>query len=237
MDIRTRSKLKMANAVLQFAANHPVVDGGFTTIVTRLKDDVDAMNTLATKARASQTTELAATARRHEVRQAVVRRYLRRLRGIAVVAAATHPELPGMFPPAPVTGPDRVLLDAARVMLTDALAQKDVLVSLGIGDAFFDEFGAALAEFDIATSTGGVSRTDHVGSNAQLKRLGEAAAAEVRLLNTFMQAVYAGNAEVLAGWASAKRTPIPNRDDVIVVPVGDAAGGSPPAVPPVLAVA
>ncbi len=204
MQARIRSNLTMARRALDFAKAHPLTDGGFTAIVTRLASNLPSADALATRLADGIAAEQAAVATRAALKVRIHNGQLRRLVRVASLAAQAHPELSGQFvlPAARLANKPFVL--AAQSLLAAATTNKDVLTGLGLGDTFVDELTASLQQFDAVTVDAAAHRADHVGARAELEAVTRSVVVDLRLLDTYYQAVTPPDADLLAAWESAR---------------------------------
>lgn len=204
MKATIRRRISMARRALDFALAHPQADAGYTAVVTRLQQEVVDADKVAVLQDAGKEREHAAVERRKALRQEVRSQHLLRLTRLAKRAAKEHPDLANRFTMPAVGGPHRAFLSKAQSMLADAVAQKEMLNTIGLGDAFIDELTKAVADLDVATSRAHAARNDHVGAVAQLDLLASEAAVDVSVLDTYMRRLYANDPMALAAWRSAK---------------------------------
>ncbi|HEY3935745.1 MAG TPA: hypothetical protein VGL65_14120 [Gemmatimonadales bacterium] len=211
MKADTRRTIAMARRALEFALAHPQADSGYTAVVTRLQQEVAETDTVAAIQQSGVEREHAGVARRLELRNAVRSQHLIRLTRLARRGAKEHPELAGRFTMPPGNAPHQDFLVKANSMLADAITQKDLLSTIGLGDSFVDELTQAITEVEQATADSHVARNDHVGAAAQLEQLAAVASIDVAVLDTFMKRIYDNDPMALAAWNSAKNVEGPFR--------------------------
>jgi hypothetical protein len=199
-----RRRISRARRALDFAIAHPLTDSGYTTVVTRLKAEVDQADALGILQVTGDEREHAAVVQRQAVKKATFAQLLRRLCKIAEVAAAGHPELAEKFVLPPAAGPTHAFVLKAQAMLADATADKDVLSSIGLGDSFLADLTQAVADLDSTTGNAHGARNDHVGATGELPALLNRCDLDISILDTFIQAEFAGDAQTLTAWRSAK---------------------------------
>jgi len=213
----------MARRVTDFAAAHPLADSGYTNLVTRLQGEVAQTDTLAKLQVTGQERQRAAQGRRTALKRLVWSQQLRRLCRIAAQAAQEHPELAGMFILPKSNAPIRTFLLKAEAMLADAVTEKDLLLSLNLGDTFIADLTQALQELSAATETAHGARADHIGASGALTQMVNKCTADVSLIDTFIKANFANDPETLSAWKSVRK--VPTRYPVATAPVA-------PPVPP-----
>ena len=91
-------------------------------------------------------------------------------------------------------------------MLNNAIAQQDLLKSLGLGDTLIDDLTKSLADFETATEDAHSGRADHIGASAQVDVIAARCVADVDVLDTYMRSSYAADEQTLAAWRAAKNS-------------------------------
>jgi hypothetical protein len=198
-----RRRISRARRALDFAIAHPLPDSGYTTVINRLKAEIDQADGLGMLQGTGDEREHAALLRRQTVKKTTATQLLRRLCRLAKVAAADHPDLANKFV-LPRKGPTHAFVLKAEAMLADAVTAKDVLSSVGLGDNFITQLTQAVADLDSATDNAHAARNDHVGATGGLPALLNRCDTDVAVLDTFMQVEFANDAQALAAWRSAK---------------------------------
>ena len=194
----------MVSRALDFANAHPVADGGFTTVVTRLTATVTRGDTMARQENVGDIEESAALARRTKLKQSIRAIKLRRLVSIAEIAVETHPELAGLFTMPDFSMPNHTFLLAAQSLLEAIPPHQDLFTSLGLGDTFVADLTQATSDMDSTTGTAHGGRSDHVGAHVDLKTVVRSAKRDVVILNTYYREQNAEGSDVLAAWDSAR---------------------------------
>lgn len=204
MNAVIRRKLSMAARALDFAQANPSTDPSYTGVVTRLAERVGRADALAVQQVEGTGGEHAAMGQRGTVRQTLLQPKVRHLLRVAKLAMAGHPELAGSFV-RPLSGcPNKVFIVAARSLLAAAEAQKELLVGLGLGSAFIDDFAKAIADFDSQTHGAHAGRNGHVGAVADLESVAADCAALVGILDGLNEDRFHTDPEMLAAWKSAR---------------------------------
>lgn len=222
----------MARRAADFAEAHPVTDSGFTAAVTRLKAHVDQADTLALLQEGGGQREHAARGRRFAVRQKVRTQQLRRLSRIANAAAKQHPELAGKYLLPTADDPNRTFIVKARVLLDNATAQKELLVSLGAGDTFLADIAAAITEYEETTAAAHDALADHTGAAAAFGAVMKQCSDDIVVIDTFMREHFGDDPQTLEAWRSAKNVAGPfTAKSVPVTPAAPAPGATEPVAP------
>ncbi len=135
---------------------------------------------------------------------------------VARQASIEQPELTARFVMPDWNTAHATLLVAARRMHADAVAQRDVLSRMGLGDTFLDGMEKSIAAFDSAGSTQGSGLSAHIGARAELRAIAIEIGMAVNALDGLVQIRFAGDADRLAEWTSARhvgrrrRNPLPS---------------------------
>ncbi len=224
-----RRKLSTAVRVRDFATAHPIADGGFTTILTRLTDATAQADAVATTGGDGMVGEHAARGRRRGLKASIRRNQLERLARIAEIAVQTHPELAGQFVLPTLNMPNKNFLLAARALLAAAIPQQELFTSLGLGDTFIADLTRATDQMEAETTTAHTDRDGHVSAGVSLKNLMRACRRDTVLMGTYYRAAYPADSEVMAGWKAASRVAAQFRTEADLpepVPVPAPAGRS-----------
>ena len=200
----------MAHRALDFALGHPSTDASYTALVARLQDRVGRADALTVQQQEGHTGEGAARGQRDAIKRAL-RVQLRHLVLVADVAVKERPDLFKAFVFPDLEGPQRELITAAKAMLPAAIENKDVLISVGLGDTFIDDLTKAIAAFDQATATGHDRREDHVGARADLRGVTTECVKLVRVIDGLYRIRFQGDVESLTAWKAASHVAGPFR--------------------------
>jgi hypothetical protein len=125
MNAVLRRRLEMATRVRDFLRAHPST-GPEQAAVAHLEELLQRAEALAAQQRAGVVAARAATLQRAEVRRGLQTKLLRYLTAVGAVAAQEAPELAAQFKLPRRSTNQRALLTAARGMLEEATAQKDL---------------------------------------------------------------------------------------------------------------
>jgi hypothetical protein len=213
-----RRKLMMAADALQFALAHPSTDAGFVAVVAKLQDSVTRGDALAMQQRDGTDAERAAIARRNALRRDIQQQQLRHLVRVAQTATSDHPELDGLFKYPENGGPLAGFISAAKSLLTAAGSQKDLFVTLGLGETFIDNLTQEVAQFDTVSDSSHTNRQNHVGARADLAKVAGTCIKLVSVIDGLNRARFAADPEMLAAWQSASRVSGGRRSRAAVPP-------------------
>ncbi|HEY4320773.1 MAG TPA: hypothetical protein VGM77_06275 [Gemmatimonadales bacterium] len=204
MKATTRRTISMARRALDFALAHPLDDTGYTALVTRLQGEITKADGLGRLQVEGSLREHTAVERRTALRNAIRSRQLKRLASLTQLNVTDHPELAGKYDLPQVNGPNRAFLLRAQSILQAATDQKDLLAQLGLGDSFLADLTSAVTAFDVATQDSHSARADHVGARGEFSALARRCDQEVTLIGTYIESVYATDAQTLTAWRSAR---------------------------------
>ena len=188
-------------------------------VLARLTATVSKADAIAMQEGEARVEEHAAIARRRDLRLSIRRNQLTRLVQIADFAAHAHPELQGKFILPPRGMPNKPFLLAARSLLAAATPQKELFISLGLGDTLLDELSQLLDQMDGSTTAAHSSRTGHIAARTDLPNLMNECGRDIAVLGTYYRATQPKNSEVLAAWNSARKVPGPFAHHQVEEPV------------------
>ncbi|MGH7582318.1 MAG: hypothetical protein ACREL5_03720 [Gemmatimonadales bacterium] len=227
MQSNFRRIFSMAGRALGFATANPSSDASYTALVGRLKDAVAKADVLAVQQNDGDAGERSALSQRMQLRRDLEVVMIPHLIQVASFAAETQPELTKAFR-RPLRGiPNRALIAVGKSLIAAAQPYKDLFLSLGLGNTFFDDFTAALAQFDVLTDTAHSGRRDHVGARAELEVLAKECLRMVKVLDGTFRVRFKNDPESLAAWMSSRNLPGPFTHH------GNGAGGDVPSPDPV----
>jgi hypothetical protein len=110
-------------------------------------------------------------------------------------------------------------------MLEHGQARKEVLVKHGLSETLLDDLAAALDAYDAEIDAGSEGRRGHIGARAELRALSDELMLVVGMLDGLNRYRFAGNAELQAGWASARKVLRGPRQAAVEPVEGTAAAG------------
>lgn len=204
-----RRTFSMAARALGFAVANPSSDASYTSLVAQLKDRLDQAGDIAVQQNDGTSNERGAITQRMKLRRTLEGVMLPHLIRVAEMAAESHPELVNAFIRPRYGAPARTLIAAARSLEAAAVANKDLLLSFGLGDTFLDTLAAVLGQYDALTDAAHAGRRAHVSARAELDVLGIECARLVRILDGIFRARFADDPQSLATWESSRNLPGP----------------------------
>ena len=204
MNTTSRRRLERALRVRDFIRAHRTDGAGEATALTRLEELVQRADVLVAQQRAGRVAARAATMQREELRHALQSKLLIYLAAVGAVAAKGNTELAPQFQLRTNHASNQDFLTAARGMLQQATAQKDLLVSLGMSPQLVDDLTATVAKFEQTLEATRAGRREHVGASADLKSVLGEISEQVRLLDGLVRYRFSDNAELMGAWASVR---------------------------------
>ena len=199
-----RRRLEMAERVRDFLRAQQVDGVGEGLGLAKLEQLLERAVVLAEQQRAGVVKARSATRHRRDVRRALESKLLRYLRVVGKVAGKAKGELANQFPLPPANSTDQALLEAARVTLEKATAQKDALVGLGMSPPVLDELAQAVGEFEGTLEVSRAGRREHAGASADLDAVASEINEQVQLLDGVVKYRFGDKPELMGAWHSAR---------------------------------
>jgi hypothetical protein len=193
----------MGVRVLNFSDTHPDTDAGFVVSVGRLKLLVGRADQIATAQRDGQIDSRAASARKDDLRRAMLSRPIAHLAGVGALAAREQHELGSTFRFKPGASTFLAFRTAARSMAAAAQTHREVLMKYGLSESVLEEFGRMLDEFDAAVTLGNDGRTTHTGATRELNAVASEIAQIVQVMDARNRQRFQGDGQLLGSWISA----------------------------------
>jgi len=230
MNATLRRRLERAMRVRDFIRAHRTDGAGEATALTRLEELIQRADVLAAQQRAGRVATRAASMQRAELRHVLQSKLLIYLAAVGAVAAKGNTELAPQFQLRTNHASNQEFLTAARGMLQQATAQKDLLVSRGMSPQLVDDLTATLAKFEQTLEATRAGRRDHVGASADLKSVLTEIGEQVRL-DGLVRYRFGDNAELMGAWASVRDVlgPFRSKSEPPAQPAQPASEGQTPA--------
>ncbi len=197
-------KLETIVRVIGHCETNPDDNTGFTALLNGLKETRGRFEDLVAQQRLGQLDSKAATSRRAKLRARIHHHMLVPLARVADSAEAEDPEVGTLFRLPRVNGRTLVWRTAARSMVAEAQARKDLFTRHGLTEAMLAELVTALDQFDDATDRGNSGRGAHVGATAELAEVIRDGMRKVDVLDGLNLYRFRDDPERLATWESAK---------------------------------
>jgi len=211
MDAKSRRTLEMGNRALEFSRVNPDPSPGHEAAVGQLQDFVNRGELLADQQRGGFLEVRVATSRKRDLRRALRKGHLAHLANVARVAEKELPGLRVRFRLSLAGGSYLTFRTAARGMLAEMMARKDVLEKHGLSATVLDGLAQGLDQFDAAVKQGVEGRRAHIGASADLRAVADEIAQIVRVMDALNEVRFAGNEELLSAWRAASSVVTPRK--------------------------
>jgi hypothetical protein len=205
MDTQSRRKIEMGTRALEFSRAHPDTEPGTAGTVAKLEQLVARANEVAAAQRDGLIHTRAASARKRELRRAMLAVPIGHLAEVGEVAAREEHELGKTFRFKPGASTLLAFRTAARGMASAAEAHKEVLAKHGLSASVLEQFGQMLDQFDAAVALGNDGRTAHIGATRELRAVAREIVRTVRVLDGPNRQRFAEDAQLLGSWLGASR--------------------------------
>jgi hypothetical protein len=203
MKATTRRKLEMGKRALDFSSAHPESSPGYTAVLAQLKALLARADLLAGQQQDGFLQVRTATLRKRELQKALKQGPLHHLTRVGRLSGADLPDLPEKL----VLGKTDTYFafrTAARRMLADATANKDLLEQHGLSQTAFDNLNLMLDQFDAAMDQSTSARQAHVGASVELDTLGSQVVDVVMVMDGLNHIRFGKDTELMGAWDSAK---------------------------------
>jgi len=198
-----RLKIEMGAHSLEFSAAHPDTEPGMQGAVSKLEQLVTQVNDAAVRQRDGFIQARTASARRKELRRAMLEVGIAHLAEVGRAAAREQPELGKVFRFNPDATTFVAFRAAARSMAAAAEEHKDTLVKFGMVQSVLDEFKQLLDQFDAAITQGNDGRSAHVGATVELRTVAQAIVRTIRVMDGRNRQRFANDPQLLGAWLNA----------------------------------
>jgi hypothetical protein len=209
MNIEFGRKLEMMVRVIGHCEANSDDNAGFVTLLNGLKQDRVRAEALAAQQRAGQLDARAATSHRMKLRNRTHHHLLVPLARVASSAAAEEPEVDKVFKAPRLNSRNLVWRTAARGMLAQAQARKELFLRHGMTEGMLTELAAALDEFDGTTDRRNTGRDVHIAATAELNEVIREGMRKVDVFDGLNLYRFRDQPEKLAQWDSVKNVPTP----------------------------
>jgi hypothetical protein len=205
MDAESRKRIEMGARALEFSRAHPDSEPGTAAAVAKLEQLVARANERAAAQRDGLIHARAATARKDELRRAMLAVPIAHLAEVGEVAAREEHELGKTFRFKPGASTLLAFRTAARGMAGAAEAHQEVLAKHGLSASVLEQFGQMLDQFDAAVALGNDGRTAHIGATRDLQAVAQEIVRTVRVMDGRNRQRFADDAQLLGSWLGASR--------------------------------
>jgi hypothetical protein len=200
-----RRRIEMFKRVRSLSEANPSADAGYAVVMEGLDHGIIRLDAMAHQQEESLRSSRSSTVRRQETRRRLHTELLPHLVTVAEAASAEDPSLTERCRLPQVNLSHEAYRTAARDLLELGRAHAPLLVKHGLTATLLDDLDTALAGFDASVAMSSDSRRGHVGARAELDALSDELMKLVERLDGLNRYRFAGNAELMAAWASARR--------------------------------
>jgi hypothetical protein len=205
MNAESRRKIEMGARALEFCRAHPDTEPGTASVEARLEQLLARANEVASAQREGLIHARAATARKADLRRAMLDVPIAHLAEVGEVAASEEHELGKTFRFKPGASTLLAFRTAARGMASAAAVHQEVLARHGLSASVMAEFGQLLDQFDAAVALGNDGRTAHIGATRELRTVAQQIVQTVRVMDGRNRQRFAEDARLLGSWLGASR--------------------------------
>ncbi len=215
MTSQIRRTLEMVLRVLNFLRANPSDDPAYIATVARLEASAAKLQALAAQERSGHIGVSAAVVTKDEL-EANLLDGLILLSRLSVTATREDPAMPVRLTLPKPHSTQQALITGARVVVTEAKAQQDVLTTFGMTTGFLDHLSSTVDQYEQAIGAKGSGQSAHVGANAEMHEVAVEIVSLVRLLDAVQRPRFRHDLEKRAAWKSARtvqrRAPKPESD-------------------------
>src|SRR5260370_32738196 len=183
MNAQLRRRLEMAARARDFLRAHQMDGVGQVLGAAKLEQLLEHAENLAPQQRMGVAVERSAGKQRQELRRALQPRILGYLSAVGAVVGTQNAELAEQFRMPPPNTTHQGLLTMSRAILERAMAQKELLVKLGMSEQVLDELTTALGQYEDTLPATSAGRRGHVGARADLQAVAADISKQLRLLD------------------------------------------------------
>jgi hypothetical protein len=190
--------------VVNWMGLHPDDEAGTSVLVAQLSALAARIGQVITEQRNGLIDVRAASARKQELRRAMLSVPIAHLARIGALAAPERHELGKAFRFKPTAGSFVAFQSAARAMLAEAHTHKEVLVKHGLSESVLVEFERQCGEFDAAVRLGLDGRTVHTAATRELAELTKEVGRVVRAMDARNRFRFRDDRTALEQWVSVR---------------------------------
>ena len=203
MDARSRRRLEMGAKAAEFSRAHLDESPGYQAVLSGVEKRLAESKDAAADQRKGILAVHANAARKRELRRTMREAHLAHIAQVARTARVEAPSVQHEFVFRPGTSTHLAFQTTARGFLTQAEAQRELLVRHGLVESVLTELRQSLDQFDAALVAGAEARSAHVQASAELRRLANEVVEGVRVLDKFNRVRFRNSPDLLAAWLSA----------------------------------
>jgi hypothetical protein len=203
MNAQSRRKIEMGTRALEFSRAHPDTETGPAAAAAKLEQLVARANETAAAQRDGLIHVHAASARKEDLRRAMLAVPIAHLAEVGRVAAREEHELGKTFRFKPGASTFLAFRTAARGMASAAQTHRELLAKHGLAQSVLDQFVQMLDQFDAAVALGNDGRMAHVGATRELRAVASEIVRTVRVMDGRNRQRFAEDGQLLGSWIGA----------------------------------
>jgi hypothetical protein len=201
----SRRRIEMGTRALEFSRAHPDTDPSTATAVAKLEQLVGRANETAAAQREGFIHVRSASARKEELRRAMLAVPIAHLAEVGRAAAREEHELGEVFRFKPSADTILAFRTAARSMAAAAETHRELLAKHGLAQSVLDEFEQMLDQYDAAIALGNAGKSAHTGATRELRSVATEIVRGVRVMDGRNRQRFADQEQLLGSWISASR--------------------------------
>jgi hypothetical protein len=201
----------MGESAAGFSRAHPDESPGYQAVLSSIEEKLARAKVVAADQRGGLLGVHANATTKRELLRTMREAHLAHIAQVAKAARREAPQVPLNFVFRPGAGTHVAFQTTARAFLSEAEANRELLVRYGLVESVLTELRQSLDQFDAAMVSGSEARATHVKASAELRRLADEVVQGVRVLDGFNRVRFRGTPEVLAAWRSISSTMEPSR--------------------------
>jgi hypothetical protein len=203
MRVTIRKRLDMAQRVLEFCRANAAPDPSYAERLSHLEAAIDKADVLARQQLSGEAIVRASTQHRRDLRRAL-HDQLRHLARVGDVVARSRPDLAHHFQLPLASANGQAYRTAARAMLEEAMAQRDLLLQHGMASTLLDDLAAAVKQYDGSVEQASAGRRAHIGAVAELAVVSSDIMESVEYFDGLHRYRFRTKADLRAEWESAR---------------------------------
>lgn len=203
MQNKQRRKKETSVRIVLFGDRHPDADPGQTLLTGKLKGVVEEMEQAEAVQRSARIDRHTSALDKRRIRREMLAGPIAHVIGVANLTRNEEPSLASQVRYRPSGNTYGGHLAAARGLLEEVKAQKELLAKYGLSDGVLEVYGELLSQFEAAVRLGDEARATHKGVTTQLEALAQEAGRIVRALDARNQIRFKNDPKVLGEWISA----------------------------------
>jgi hypothetical protein len=203
MNAQSRRKIEMGTRALEFSRAHPDTDAGYAAAAAKLEQLVARAGEAAAAQRSGIVDVRAASARKGELRRAMLSVHIAHLAQVGQEAAREDHELGKRFRFKPGASTFLAFRTAARNMAAEAETHREMLIRHGLAATVLEEFVQRLDQFDAVVALGNSGRAAHMGATAELDAVAAGIVRTVRVMDGRNRQRFQQDEQLLGSWIGA----------------------------------